>query len=101
VNAPAPSWIEAKAPRHPAELAPELLADLLGRVTERDIADAIDRSLLRPEPDDVFGHGCSPAKSGDSFFAEAPERALEAATGPFGTGTIHSSPGTPGGVMGR
>ena len=101
MNAPAPSWIEAKAPRHPAEPAPELLADLLGRVTERDIAGAIDRSRLRPEPDDVFGHGRRPAKSGDSFFAEAPERALEAATGRSGTGTTQRSPGPPGGAMGR
>jgi deoxyribose-phosphate aldolase len=49
-----PSWAEVTAPRSPAELTPELLADLLARVTERDIAKAIDHSLLRPELDDAF-----------------------------------------------
>jgi deoxyribose-phosphate aldolase len=42
------------APLQPAELTPEALADLLGRVTERDIAKTIDHSLLRPELDDAF-----------------------------------------------
>jgi hypothetical protein len=70
-------------------------------LTERDIANAIDRSPLRPEPDDVFGHGCRPARSGDYLFLEAPERALEAATGRSGTRTIHRSPSTPGGAMRR
>jgi hypothetical protein len=68
-------------------------------LTEHDFAGAIDRSLLRAEPDDVFGHGCGPAESDDWFFVEAPECALEAATGRSGTGTIHSSPGAPGGAM--
>ena len=49
-----PSWAEVAAPRSPAELTPELLADLLARVTERDIAKTIDHSLLRPELDDAF-----------------------------------------------
>jgi hypothetical protein len=70
-------------------------------ITVRNIANSIDRPLLRPEPDVVFGSGCGPAKSGEYFFVEAPERALEAATGRSGTGTIHPSPGTPGGAMGR
>jgi deoxyribose-phosphate aldolase len=47
-------WAEVAVPRSPAELTPELLADLLGRVTERDIAKTIDHSLLRPELDDAF-----------------------------------------------
>jgi deoxyribose-phosphate aldolase len=54
VSAPTPSWAEVTAPRQPAELTPELLADLLGRLTERDIAKTIDHSLLRPELDDAF-----------------------------------------------
>lgn len=41
------------------------------------------------ELDDVFGGGSGPAKSGDDFFVEAPECALEAATGRSGTGTMH------------
>jgi len=54
-----PSWAEVTAPRSPAELTPELLADLLARVTERDIARTIDHSLLRPELDDAFvADGC-------------------------------------------
>jgi deoxyribose-phosphate aldolase len=54
-----PSWAEVTAPRTPDELNPELLADLLGRLTERDIAKTIDHSLLRPELDDAFvDDGC-------------------------------------------
>jgi deoxyribose-phosphate aldolase len=49
-----PGWAEVSAPRTPADLSPELLADLLARVTERDIAKTIDHSLLRPELDDAF-----------------------------------------------
>jgi deoxyribose-phosphate aldolase len=48
------SWAEVTAPRSPGELTPELIADLLARVTERDIAKTIDHSLLRPELDDAF-----------------------------------------------
>jgi deoxyribose-phosphate aldolase len=48
------SWAEVTAPRSPGELTPELLADLLTRVTEHDIAKTIDHSLLRPELDDAF-----------------------------------------------
>ena len=48
------SWAEVRAPRSPAELTPELLADLFERLTERDIAKTIDHSLLRPELDDTF-----------------------------------------------
>ena len=47
-------WAEVAAPRSPAELTPEVLADLLERVTERDIAKTIDHSLLRPELDDAL-----------------------------------------------
>ncbi len=54
MSVPTPSWAEVTAPRRPDELTPELLADLLGRVTERDIAKTIDHSLLRPELDDAF-----------------------------------------------
>ena len=54
MSAPTPSWAEVAAPRSPGDLTPELLADLLGRVTERDIAKTIDHSLLRPELDDAF-----------------------------------------------
>jgi deoxyribose-phosphate aldolase len=54
VSAATPSWAEVTAPRLPDELTPELLADLLERVTERDIAKTIDHSLLRPELDDAF-----------------------------------------------
>jgi deoxyribose-phosphate aldolase len=61
-----PSWAEVTAPRSPAELTPELLADLLGRVTERDIAKTIDHSLLRPELDDAFiADGCRLAAAYD------------------------------------
>lgn len=56
---PTPGWAEVSAPRTPADLTPELLADLLARVTERDIAKTIDHSLLRPELDDAFvADGC-------------------------------------------
>ena len=48
VSVPTATWAEVPAPRSPAELTPELLADLLARVTERDIAKTIDHSLLRP-----------------------------------------------------
>lgn len=54
MSVPTPSWAEVTAPRQPGDLTPELLADLLGRVTERDIAKTIDHSLLRPELDDAF-----------------------------------------------
>jgi deoxyribose-phosphate aldolase len=54
VSVVAASWAEVTAPRQPDELTPELLADLLARVTERDIAKTIDHSLLRPELDDAF-----------------------------------------------
>jgi deoxyribose-phosphate aldolase len=54
VSVPIPSWAEVTAPRQPSELTPELLADLLGRVSERDVAKTIDHSLLRPELDDAF-----------------------------------------------
>jgi deoxyribose-phosphate aldolase len=54
VSATATSWAEVMAPRSPNELTPELLADLLSRVSERDIAKTIDHSLLRPELDDAF-----------------------------------------------
>jgi deoxyribose-phosphate aldolase len=54
VSVPTASWAEVTAPRTPGSLTPELLADLLGRVTERDIAKTIDHSLLRPELDDAF-----------------------------------------------
>jgi deoxyribose-phosphate aldolase len=61
-----PSWAEVTAPRSPAELTPELLADLLARVTERDIAKTIDHSLLRPELDDAFvDDGCRLAAAYD------------------------------------
>ena len=53
------SWAEVTAPRRPEELTPELLADLLHRLSERDIAKTIDHSLLRPELDDAFvEEGC-------------------------------------------
>jgi deoxyribose-phosphate aldolase len=53
------SWAEVAAPRRPDEITPELLADLLGRVTERAIAKTIDHSLLRPELDDeAITEGC-------------------------------------------
>ncbi len=53
------SWAEVAAPRTPGELTAELLADLLGRLTERDVALTIDHSLLRPELDDAFiADGC-------------------------------------------
>jgi hypothetical protein len=71
----------------------------LDDLTERDTAIATDRSLLRPEPDDVFGYGCGPAKSGDHLYVEAPERALDAATGRSGIGTIQPPAGPPGGAM--
>jgi len=59
VSVPTPSWAEVAAPRSPAELTPELLEDLLARVSERDIAKTIDHSLLRPELDDAFvADGC-------------------------------------------
>jgi deoxyribose-phosphate aldolase len=59
VSVPTASWAEVTAPRRPEELTPELLADLLGRVSERDIAKTIDHSLLRPELDDAFvEEGC-------------------------------------------
>jgi deoxyribose-phosphate aldolase len=59
VSLPNPSWAEVTAPRQPGELTPELLADLLGRVSERDIAKTIDHSLLRPELGDAFvEEGC-------------------------------------------
>ncbi len=54
MSVPTPSWAEVTAPRRPEELTPELLADLLDRVSERDIAKTIDHSLLRPELDDAF-----------------------------------------------
>ncbi len=54
MSAVGPSWAEVTAPRSPDELTPELLADLLSRVSERDIARTIDHSLLRPELDDAF-----------------------------------------------
>jgi deoxyribose-phosphate aldolase len=54
VSVPTASWAEVTAPRQPGDLTPELLADLLGRVSERDIAKTIDHSLLRPELDDAF-----------------------------------------------
>ncbi|MCU0483089.1 MAG: deoxyribose-phosphate aldolase [Chloroflexi bacterium] len=54
MSAPRGSWAEVAAPRQPAELTPALLADLLARVSERDIARTIDHSLLRPELDDAF-----------------------------------------------
>ncbi len=61
-----PSWAEVTAPRSPAELTPELVADLLSRVTERDIAKTIDHSLLRPELDDAFiADGCRLAAAYD------------------------------------
>jgi deoxyribose-phosphate aldolase len=61
-----PSWAEVTAPRTPAELTPGLLADLLARVTERDIAKTIDHSLLRPELDDAFvTDGCRLAAAYD------------------------------------
>jgi deoxyribose-phosphate aldolase len=59
VSALAPSWAEVTAPRSPDELTPELLADLLARLTEHDVARTIDHSLLRPELDDAFvADGC-------------------------------------------
>jgi deoxyribose-phosphate aldolase len=54
VSVRAASWAEVTAPRRPEELTPELLAGLLARVSERDIAKTIDHSLLRPELDDAF-----------------------------------------------
>ncbi len=61
-----PSWAEVTAPRSPNELTPELLADLLSRVTEHDIAKTIDHSLLRPELDDAFVEdGCRLAAAYD------------------------------------
>jgi len=54
VSVPRGTWAEVAAPRQPAELTPEVLADLFGRLTERDIAKTIDHSLLRPELDDAF-----------------------------------------------
>ena len=57
MSAHVPSWAEVTAPRIPEELTPDLLADLLDRVTERDIAKTIDHSLLRPELDDAFVEG--------------------------------------------
>lgn len=59
MSVPTPSWAEVTAPRQPGELTPELLADLLSRVSERDIAKTIDHSLLRPELDGAFvDDGC-------------------------------------------
>jgi deoxyribose-phosphate aldolase len=59
VSAPTPSWAEVAAPRSPEELTLDLLADLLARVSERDVAKTIDHSLLRPELDDAFvEEGC-------------------------------------------
>ncbi len=61
-----PSWAEVAAPRSPDELTPELLSDLLGRLTEHDIAKTIDHSLLRPELDDEFvSDGCQLAAEYD------------------------------------
>jgi deoxyribose-phosphate aldolase len=59
MSAPTASWAEVTAPRSPEELTPELLADLLDRLSERDVAKTIDHSLLRPELDDAFvDEGC-------------------------------------------
>jgi deoxyribose-phosphate aldolase len=66
MSVPTASWAEVTAPRNPGDLTPELLADLLGRVTERDIAKTIDHSLLRPELDDAFvADGCRLAAAYD------------------------------------
>jgi deoxyribose-phosphate aldolase len=54
VSVPKGSWAEVTAPRTPAELTPEVVADLFDRLTERDVAKTIDQSLLRPELDDAF-----------------------------------------------
>ena len=54
MSAPTATWAEVAAPRSPGELTAEVLADLLARLTERDIAKTIDHSLLRPELDDAF-----------------------------------------------
>jgi deoxyribose-phosphate aldolase len=59
VNVPKGTWAEVTAPRRPADLTPEVLADLLARLSERDIVKTIDHSLLRPELDDTFvAAGC-------------------------------------------
>jgi deoxyribose-phosphate aldolase len=51
--------IVIERPLTPAELTPLALAALLERLTERDVAKAIDHSLLRPELDDAFvENGC-------------------------------------------
>jgi len=66
VTTPTGSWAEVMAPRTPDELTPELLADLLARASERDIAKTIDHSLLRPELDDAFVEdGCRLAAAYD------------------------------------
>ena len=66
MSVPPATWAEVRAPRSPQDLTPELLADLLGRVTERDIAKTIDHSLLRPELDDAFVEaGCRLAAAYD------------------------------------
>jgi deoxyribose-phosphate aldolase len=54
VNVPRGTWAEVAAPRQPAELTPEVLADLFGRLSEHDVAKTIDHSLLKPELDDAF-----------------------------------------------
>jgi len=66
MSVPPATWAEVRAPRSPADLTPELLADLLARVSERDIAKTIDHSLLRPELDDAFvADGCRLAAAYD------------------------------------
>lgn len=53
------SRIVIERPLTPAELTADALAALLERLTERDLAKAIDHSLLRPELDDAFiEEGC-------------------------------------------
>jgi len=54
MSVPRGTWAEVAAPRQPAELTPEVLADLFGRLSERDVAKTIDHSLLKPELDDAF-----------------------------------------------
>ena len=66
MSAPTASWTEVAAPLSPRELTQEALADLLDRLTERDIAKTIDHSLLRPELDDAFVEdGCRLAAAYD------------------------------------
>jgi hypothetical protein len=62
--------------------------------------DSATRSLYmadeltgRRVDENALGRGC--------IRVEAPERALETATGRCGTRTIHPPPGPPGGAMGR